>query len=210
MSEFALTGGIGAGKSTVARGLVARGAALIDADEIVRELQEPGGAVYDAIVDRFGSRVVSVDGSLDRQAIADIVFNDSEELDALNALVHPAVGREMAQRRAALVDAGRIVVVDIPLLVKPDGALGRKEYEAFAGIIVVDCDIDVAVARLMEHRGFSESDARARIAAQAGRDQRLAHADHIIDNSGNLEALEPQLDACWSWMTARAAVTGAQ
>jgi dephospho-CoA kinase len=202
--EFGLTGGIGSGKSTVAAGLVARGAELIDADQVVRDLQEPGGAVFEAMVEHFGADIVASDGTLDRQAVADRVFADPEALAALNAIVHPAVGAEMKARRAALADAEAIVVLDIPLLVRPDGSLGQKEWADLAGIVVVDCDPEVAVARLVEHRGFEPADAEARIAAQATRAQRAAVADLVIDNSGDLAALEPQLDHCWEWMNDRA------
>lgn len=205
MHEFGLTGGIGAGKSTVAAGLVQRGAVLIDADAIVKELQEPGGVVFEAMVEHFGPGIVAPSGDLDRQAVADIVFADAQELDALNKIVHPAVGEEMKARQDALRETDAVVVLDIPLLVRADGEKGRrKEYEHLIGIVVVDCDPDVAVSRLVEHRGFSDEDARARIANQASRDDRLAVADHIIDNSGELAALEPQLDACWAWMEALA------
>lgn len=206
--EFVLTGGIGAGKSTVAAGLVERGAVVVDADEIVRELQEPGGAVFAAMVEHFGDAVLAGDGGLDRQAVADIVFADPDQLEALNKLVHPAVGKAMGERREELAATEAIVVVDIPLMVTPEGELGRPEYDEFLGKIVVDCDIEVAVERLMAFRHFPEADARARIAKQATRAQRVAHADHIIDNSGSLEDLEPQLDACWSWMLGKVALTG--
>jgi dephospho-CoA kinase len=196
--EFGLTGGIGSGKSTVAAGLVARGAHLIDADQVVRELQQPGGAVFDAMVEHFGADIVADDGTLDRQAVADRVFADPDALAALNAIVHPAVGAEMKARRAALADSEAVVVLDIPLLVRPDGSLGQKEWAELAGIIVVDCEPDVAVARLVEHR----------IAAQATREQRAAVADLVIDNSGDLSALEPQLDHCWQWMCDRVGPDG--
>jgi len=203
MREFGLTGGIGSGKSTVAAGLVTRGAVLVDADQIVRELQAPAGAVFAAMVDRFGDGIVADDGTLDRQAVAGLVFADPEALESLNAIVHPVVGAEMKARRDALAETGDVVVLDIPLLVKPDGSLGRAEWSELAGVIVVDCDPSVAVERLVSHRGFDAADAQARIAAQASRDQRRAVADRIIDNTGGLAALEPQLDACWRWMCAR-------
>jgi dephospho-CoA kinase len=206
--EFGLTGGIGSGKSTVAAGLVERGAHLIDADQVVRELQEPGGAVFEAMVDHFGPDIVADDGTLDRQAVADRVFADPDSLAALNAIVHPAVGAEMKARRAALADSEAIVVLDIPLLVRPDGSLGQKEWAELAGIIVVDCEPDVAVARLVEHRGFDPADAEARIAAQATREQRASVADLVIDNSGDRSALESQLDHCWQWMCDRAGPDG--
>ncbi len=201
MFEFGLTGGIGSGKSTVAAGLVERGAALIDADAIVKELQQPGGAVLQAMVDHFGETICNADGELDRQAVADIVFTDEDQLKALNKIVHPAVAKELQARREALEETDQIVIADIPLLVQPDGTVSeRKEYQALLGIIVVDCEADVAVERLVAFRGFAEDDARARIANQATREARLAVAGHVIDNSGDLEALDPQLDACWIWL----------
>jgi dephospho-CoA kinase len=204
MPEFGLTGGIGSGKSTVADGLVARGATLVDSDAIVRELQEPGGSVFAAMVEHFGERIVASDGTLDRAAVASIVFNDPEELTALNMMVHPPVVDEMMARRTAFLAAGDVVVVDIPLMITPDGET-RPEYTTFDGKIVVDCEPDVAVARLVEFRGFDEADARARIAAQAGREIRNSIADRIIDNSGALGDLEPQLDECWAWMLSHSA-----
>lgn len=208
MYEFGLTGGIGSGKSTVAAGLVERGAALIDADAIVRELQAPGAPVFEAMVDHFGDRIAAADGSLDRQAVADIVFNDEAELKALNDMVHPAVVEEMKARRATLEATEQIVITDIPLLVRAEGEQSpREEYKRLLGIIVVDCDPEIAVQRLVEGRGFDEADARARLANQASRQDRLAVADHVIDNSGDLAALDPQLDRCWEWMNEARAVT---
>ena len=118
MIEIGLTGGIGSGKSTVADLLVERGAVFIDADRIVRDLQSPGGAVFAAMVERWGDRIVANDGTLDRQAVAEIVFNDEDELKALNDLVHPAVGEAMKEQREAAVGTDAIVVLDIPLLVR--------------------------------------------------------------------------------------------
>ena len=205
MFEFGLTGGIGSGKSTVADGLVARGAVLIDADAIVKELQAPGGAVLVAMVEHFGDGILAANGELDRQAVADIVFSDEDQLKALNDIVHPAVGKEMKARHEALKGTDAVVVNDIPLLVLADGKKSpRKEYERLLGIIVVDCGVEIAVQRLVEHRGFSEGDARARMANQASRQDRLAVADHVIDNSGDLPSLEARLDACWTWMQRRA------
>jgi dephospho-CoA kinase len=199
--EFGLTGGIGSGKSTVANGLVIRGAALIDADQIVRELQAPGSAVLAEMTEAFGPGILTQDGSLDRAAVAAVVFGDESLMKRLNEIVHPPVIAEMAARRKRFSEEGRIVVLDIPLLVLPDGQKGRKDYDTFVGIIVVDVDPEVAVSRLVEHRGFTEEDARARMAAQATREQRLAVADFVIDNSGTLADLGPQLDACWEWMS---------
>jgi len=199
MIEIGLTGGIGAGKSTVAEGLTERGAVLIDADRIVRELQAPGGAVFEAMVERWGDVIVSANGELDRARVAEIVFADADELEALNEIVHPAVAAEMSSRRELLEPSDSVVILDIPLLVRADGEPLKDTYADLAGIIVVDTDPEIAVRRLVEHRGFSESDAKARIANQASREARLAVADFVVDNSGSMESLEPQLDAVWEW-----------
>ncbi len=190
MLRLGLTGGIGSGKSTVSALLEERGAVIVDADRIVRELQEPGQPVFQAMVDEFGPGIVAGDGSLDRQAVADIVFGDDDALKRLNAIVHPAVGATMAERLAALEQTDEVVVLDIPLLVES----GRDDM---AAVIVVDVDPEVAVQRLVEFRGFSETDARARIARQASRDDRLARADVVLDNSGSLDQLRAQVDDLW-------------
>ncbi len=190
-----LTGGIGSGKSTVASMLVARGAVLIDADAIVRELQAPGGEAYVGIVEHFGGGVVAADGTLDRPALAALVFGDDAARADLNRLTHPLVGREMATRMAAQASTDNIVVLDIPLLAER----GRGAYPV-AAVIVVDCPVEVAVARLVAHRGFSEADARARVAAQISRDDRRAIADLVIDNAGDRAALDPQLANAWLWL----------
>jgi dephospho-CoA kinase len=198
--EIGLTGGIGAGKSTVADALVERGAVLIDADGIVRDLQEPGAPVFEAMVERWSAVIVAPDGSLDRAAVAEIVFNDADELAALNEIVHPAVGVEMTARRAAMAGTDSVVILDIPLLVRPDGQRIRDEYQDLAAVVVVDVDPEIAVARLVESRGFSEADARARVSSQASRDHRLEVADFVVDNSGSLEDLDRQLDRLWEWI----------
>lgn len=193
-----LTGGIGAGKSTVSQELVARGAVVIDADAITRDLQAPGSPVLAAMVERFGEGILQADGTLDRPAVASIVFNDAASLADLNAIVHPAVAAEIAARLQAQVDdpGDPIVVLDVPLLVES----GRDDMEA---LIVVDADPDVAVQRLVEHRGFSEADARARITHQASRKERLAKADFVVDNNGTREVLTAEMDVLWRWIEAR-------
>lgn len=200
MIEIGLTGGIGSGKSTVADLLVDRGALLIDADRIVRELQAPGAPVFQEMVERWGDAIVHPDGSLNRAAVAEKVFASDDELQALNAIVHPAVAQAMADRRAEAETTDAIVILDIPLLVRADGESLADQYASLSGIVVVDVDEELAVARLVAHRGFSEADARARMAAQASRDARRAVADVVIDNSGDLAALTPQVDAAWAWM----------
>lgn len=201
MVEVALTGGIGAGKSTVSAALAKRGAVLIAADEISREVQRPGTAVFEAMVGRWGDGVVAVDGTLDRAAVAAIAFGDEAELAALNAIVHPAIGAEMtARRRAASASGAEAVVLDVPLLVRPDGSLVPEIAEDVAGVVVVDADEEAAISRLVEQRGLSEADARARMARQASREDRLAAADFVIDNSGTRPQLEAQIEACWTWI----------
>jgi dephospho-CoA kinase len=175
--------------------LAERGAIVIDADAIVREVQAPGGTAYQGIVDRFGPGVVKEDGTLDRPAIAAIVFADDAARLELQALTFPHLGVEMAARIGAHRDTDHIVVLDIPLLAER----GRDTY-GVAAVIVVDCPLEEAVRRLVAYRGFSEGDARARIAAQMSREDRRAIADLVIDNGGDVEALVPQVDACWAWL----------
>jgi dephospho-CoA kinase len=198
MISVGLTGGIGSGKSTVSAALLSRGAVLVDADAITKSLQQPGMPVFNAMVERFGPQIVGDDGQLDRPAVAAIVFSDPDALADLNAIVHPLVGTAIAEAIAAAADDD-IVILDIPLLAegrRPDGSL---RYDV-AGIIVVDCPVDVQVERLKAHRGFDEEDARARIANQASRETRLEMADLVIDNSGSLDDLEPQIEAAWQWL----------
>jgi dephospho-CoA kinase len=190
MLLIGLTGGIGSGKSTVSRLLAARGAVIIDADAITRELQRPGEPVFEAMVERFGPDIVAADGTLDRQAVADRVFGDAEALADLNALVHPAVGAEIAARLQAEADGDRVVVLDVPLLVES----GRSDL---AALVVVDVDPEVAVRRVVAERGMREDDVRSRIARQVAREDRLAQADHVLDNSGTLEDLEAQVESLW-------------
>ncbi len=199
MILIGLTGGIGSGKSTVSARLAELGARVIDADAITREVQEPGTEVFAAIVERFGDGVVAEDGALDRAALAAKVFGDPEELKALTDIVHPAVGVTIAERMAEAAGTDDVVVLDVPLLVES----GRDDM---AALVVVDLDPEVAVQRLVEHRGFTEEDARARISRQASREDRLAKADKVLDNSGSVEDLLAQVDAAWPWIQAQSPV----
>ena len=193
MIEIGLTGGIGSGKSTVAEQLVAKGAVLIDADAIVREVQMPGTPVVAAMVEAFGSEILSDDGSLDRAAVASVVFADPEQLAVLNGIVHPAVIDEMTRRRTLYADTDETLLLDIPLLVE-------SGYVNLGGIIVLDVDPEVAVHRLVQHRSFTEEDARARISRQASRDERLVAADFVIHNEGGLAELAERVEECWAWI----------
>ena len=192
MILLGLTGGIGSGKSTVSAMLADRGAVIIDADAIVRELQAPGQPLLAELAAEFGDSILGADGSLDRAALAAAAFGDKEKVAALNRIVHPAVGREMNRRLEEQRDTDNIVVLDIPLL-------AENPRKGLCGVIVVDVPVDTAVERLMKHRGFSESDARARVANQASRETRLAIADRVLDNSGDIASLESQVNEVWQW-----------
>ena len=195
MILLGLTGGIGSGKSTVSALLAERGAVIIDADAIVRELQEPGQPLLGELSSEFGDSIIKEDGSLDRVALAAIAFSDKDRLAALNKIVHPAVGREMNRRLEEQRATDNVVVLDIPLL-------AENPRKGLCGVIVVDVPVDVAVSRLVEFRGFKEDDARARVANQTSRDKRVAIADRIVDNSGDMNSLRSQVDDVWEWAVA--------
>ena len=194
MRLVGLTGGIGSGKSTVSARLAEKGAVILDADAITREVQAPGSPVVRELVEAFGGAIVDADGALVRQALADIVFTDPEALKTLNAIVHPAVGREMNRRMIEQRTTGNVVILDIPLLTE-------NPREGLQGRIVVDVPVETQVERLVRYRGFQEADARARISRQATREQRLAAADFVIDNSSTPDTLDGQIDRLWSWLT---------
>lgn len=200
MLRCGLTGGIGSGKSTVAAGLVARGAALVDADAIARAVVEPGGPAYAPVVARFGSGVVGAGGRLDRAALAAVVFADASARADLDALTHPVIGERMLEAAAAAEAAGhRVLVLDVPLLDE-----GSRERLALDVVVVVDTPVEVAVQRLVGQRGFAEGDARARVAAQMSRERRRALADRVVDNAGDRAALEGEIDRTWAWLVGRA------
>jgi dephospho-CoA kinase len=197
-----LTGGIGSGKSTVSAALAGRGAEIVDADAITRSVQRRGTPVFEAIVERFGPEVVGADGELDRPWLAGVVFSDAAAKADLEAIVHPAVGEGIARRLGELAGTDSVIVLDIPLLVESDR--GDELLESLgltrSGLIVVDTSPVVALERLVEQRGMAEDDVRSRMAAQASREDRLARADHVIDNNGSLADLEPEIDRCWAWL----------
>jgi dephospho-CoA kinase len=190
-----LTGGVGSGKSTVSALLAERGAIVIDADAIAREVVEPGTAGFDAVVDRFGPGAVAADGALDRPAIAAIVFSDATARADLNAIVHPLVGRRSEELMAA-APAGAIVVYDVPLLVESgiDGG--------FDVVIVVEADPKTRLARLAG-RGMPVAEAVARMAAQADDATRRAVAHEIISNDSTRESLRHDVDELWQRLVSR-------
>ena len=190
MIRVGLTGGIASGKSTVADALAARGAVIIDADLLAREVVEPGTDGLRAIESRFGSGVIR-DGALDRPALGRIVFADAQARNDLEAIIHPAV-RARAAELTAQAPADAVVVQVIPLLVE------TGQQDAFDLVVVVDVEPETQLDRLERRNGFSRAEAEARVAAQVGRAERLAAADVVIDNSGSREALAPQLDRVWA------------
>ncbi len=197
MLRIGLTGGIGSGKSTVAGLLAARGALVVDADRLAREVVEPGTDGLAEVVEAFGPGVLTADGALDRPALASIVFSDPEARARLDAIVHPRV-RARAAEVVAQAPPDAVVVQDVPLLVET-GQAGRYDL-----VLVVEADPETRVARLVG-RGLGEDDARARIAAQATDEQRRAVADVVLDNSGGPEALAAQVERFWAEHVAPAA-----
>jgi len=195
--KIGLTGGIGSGKSEVARRLAARGAVVIDADRIAREVVEPGTPGLARVVATFGEGVLRPDGSLNREKLGAIVFADPDKLASLNAIVHPLVGERVARAQSE-ADADAIVVYDVPLLAE------NKLAPMYDVVIVVDAPDEVRIARLAEHRGMPEQDAKARIAAQASREDRLAVADLVIPNDGPLDELEARVAEVWQELLLRA------
>jgi dephospho-CoA kinase len=189
-----LTGGIGSGKSTVSALLTEHGAVIVDADQIARDLQEPGSPVLDRMAERFGAHIIRDDGSLDRGAVAAIVFNDEQALADLNGIVHPAMQSEIQAQIDAHRSSDRVVVLDFPLL-------AENPREGLAATIVVDVDPELAVERLVAQRGMDEADARARINSQMSRDDRLAVATHVVDNGGDLDHLRTQVADLWAELT---------
>ncbi|MEV2247137.1 dephospho-CoA kinase [Streptomyces sp. NPDC049970] len=200
MLKVGLTGGIGAGKSEVSLLLARHGAVVIDADRIAREVVEPGTPGLTAVVEAFGPGILRPDGSLDRPALGSIVFADSGRLATLNGIVHPLVGARSAELERAAGD-GAVVVHDVPLLTENGLA---PLYDL---VVVVDASPETQLHRLVTLRGMTESDAKARMAAQATRAERLAVADVVVDNDGPISDLGPQVGRVWSELTARAAAT---
>ena len=200
MLTVGLTGGIGSGKSTVTRLLAERGAVVVDADLVAREVVEPGTPGLARIVEEFGKDVLRPDGTLDRPALGARVFSDPQALARLNAIVHPLVGERTAELLEQARAAGAEVVVhDVPLLVE-NGLAGM--YDA---VVVVAAGPQTQLDRLVRLRGMAEHEARQRIAAQAPLVDKLAVATHVIDNDGPVEALTAQVDEVWAALVRDAA-----
>jgi dephospho-CoA kinase len=185
-----LTGGIGSGKSEASRRFVALGAVLIDADQAAHDVVAAGTPGLARVAEEFGPDVLRDDGTLDREQVASIVFNDPDALKRLNAIVHPLVGERMAALAAAAPNDA-VLLYDVPLIAENNMAAG------FDVVVVVDVPPDVQLDRLLTLRGMSEADARARMAHQATREERLAIADIVIDNAGSLDDLDSQVRAAW-------------
>lgn len=190
-----LTGGIASGKSVVAARLAEHGAVVVDADRIAREVVEPGTPALARIAEAFGPGVIAPDGSLDRPALGAIIFADSGRRHELNDITHPAVRALSAERFAAAgrADPGAVVVYDVPLLA--EGRIGDREFDT---VVVVEADDDERVRRMVELRGMTEQDARARIGSQATNAERRAIADHVIDSGGTLDETLAQADSLWT------------
>lgn len=191
MLRVGLTGGIGSGKSAVSELLAQQGAVIIDYDRLAREVVEPGSPALAEIARRFGADILTEDGSLDRPALGAIVFNDPESLRTLEAITHPAIRALAAEREAAAGDDA-IVVHDNALLVE------MGHHTGCDAVIVVDVPQEVQIARLVEQRGLTEAEARARIANQTSRESRTGVADHVVDNTGSLDELADTVGGLWT------------
>lgn len=194
MPLVALTGGIASGKSTIARRLAELGAVIVDADQVVRDVQQPGSPVLDAIAAEFGEGMLRADGSLDRAGLGTRVFGDAAAVQRLNAIVHPAV-RVESQRQfdaAFALDPHAVVVYDVPLLA--EARLG----DPWDLIVVAHAPADVRARRLVELRGLTAADAAARIGSQVSDDERLRIADVVIDTAGSIAHTLAQVDELWS------------
>lgn len=192
-----LTGGIGSGKSTVARLLEKRGAVVFDADLLAREAVAPGTPGHAAVIERFGADVLAPGGELDREALASIVFADPSARRDLEQIVHPEVRRLFAEGSEAYRDTDRVVVFSAPLLVE------SGMHTAFEILVVVSATVATQIERLMRQRGMSEASIRARIDAQAPLEDKAAVADFIVDNEGTLDDLESQVERLWNDLAAR-------
>jgi dephospho-CoA kinase len=189
MNVYAMTGGIASGKSEASRQFEALGIPVVDADSVAHQVMEPGGRAFDAVVTHFGERILT-DGRIDREKLGAIVFSDPEELQQLNALVHPATQVEIAQQIAALTGQSKNVIVEAALHAE-NGKLG----DGMSGLILVHAPVDERIRRLGQFRGLSEDEARKRIAAQTPPEKKMHLAKWVIQNTGSMEDLHRQVEA---------------
>ncbi len=196
-----LTGGIGSGKTTVARMLEARGAVVFDADLLAREAVAPGTPGYERVLERFGDTVLTPAGDIDREALAEVVFADAQARRDLEAIVHPEVRRLFAEGIERYEGTDAVVVFSAPLLVE------TGMHTAFQVLIVVATSVRTQVERLLRDRGLAEEEARRRIAAQLPLEDKAAVADILLDNEGTLDELEGQVERAWAELRSRAAAT---
>lgn len=192
--SIGLTGGIASGKSAVSKGLAEHGAVVIDADCLAREVVSPGTPGLEEVVERFGEEILTDDGSLDRAALGEQVFNDQGAREQLNSIIHPRV-REEATKQRREADAGTVVVEDIPLLVE------TGQQDRFDVVVVVQAPEEQRVQRMVTDRGMSRDEAESRIRAQASDEQRAAAADVVIENAGTLEQLQEKVDQLWDQLS---------
>lgn len=192
MKFIGLSGIIGAGKSTVGRGLSGLGAHVLDVDVLTREIQEPGQVYYEQIVAEWGPAVVGADGRLDREALASTVFSDRAQLGKLTLMAAPLIEAAIMDRASPYIGTDDVVVCEAAMYLRP--------MYGMAALMVVDVPVEVALHRLVTERGMDEDDARKRIASQLPRETRLEHADYVVDNAGAPEELTPRIDAAWTWI----------
>lgn len=186
-----VTGNIGSGKSSVCRELARRGAPVVDADQLAREVVAPGSPVLEQLVNGFGEQILKTDGSLDREYLGDLVFSDPSARERLNAIVHPAIAALSTQRLQQLRDTVPLVIYEAPLLYEV-GAEARVDK-----VLLVTIDPEVQLARLMERDGLDEQSARQRIAAQMPQEQKISRADYLVDNSASREETIAQIERLW-------------
>ena len=194
-----LTGGIGAGKSTVAELLAERGAVVIDADDLARRAVAPGTSGFDRVVETFGRDILGPDGGIDRATLADVVFADPSRLRELEAIIHPEVARLLVESVEPYRDTDDVIVYAVPLLAE------RGMAEGFDVVVVVVADVDRRIERLMRDRGMTAEEVRARVAAQLPDEERARVADVLLDNDGEPERLIPQVNRLWTDLAKRAA-----
>ena len=198
MIVIGVTGGIGSGKTAVTDLMAARGATVIDADLIAREIVEPGEPAFHEIVETFGSGILNSEGSIDRAALASVVFSDEEKRSALNTITHPRINARMKEDIARSRSQEGICLVAIPLL-GPE----HRDRLTLDAVLVVDCPTECAVERLIAFRGFQREDALARVASQLSREERLAFADYVISNDADQHHLAAQIDSLYQELLAR-------